>query len=417
MRRFLCILVLGFAGLVGRAQVDSLQLGGLLKQYVAALDPHSLSEKYDEVDFMLSACPTEEIRSFTLNYLFDYFSTSKNMDDENVAVYLVDKYKMTSLPAKFFADANRNCLLGCRAPEFDGTVASGLGHFHILYFYDHTCAKCKLEGARLDSYMENEYPYDTRLSRIDAATLADSTILNYNVLSTPKIYLLDPQGIIIGRKLDVDALRKLQVAYNPYLMNEDYAHLCEALFDKGYQEFDTVCESVRELTESGDPMNEIVAKRMIVSIQNYLLADVERSEARLVHSKLISDVIMPLGEKFWSSEKDSVEVVFPSKLFEGLYARTPVGSKLPRLWVVDRDGRSRNLRRTRGAYLLLGDSKCSACHDEAAKLEEAGATVVVVYVDKQTPSVEAALEEEFDLSRFPFVMYINNKGRVAQKYL
>lgn len=416
MRRFLCILLLSLGSFAAHSQVDSLQLGGLLKEYVAALDPHSLPEKYGEVDFIISACPTEATRLFTLNYLFDYFSTSKNMDDENVAVYLVDKYNMTSLPAKFFADANRNCLLGCRAPEFDGTVASGLGHYHILYFFDHTCSKCKLEGARLDAYMENEYPYNTRLSRIDAATLSDSTILNYNVLSTPKIYLLDPQGVIIGRKLDVDALRKLQIAYNPYTQNEDYERLCKALFDGGFQEFDTVCESIKELTQSADPMNEIVAKRMIVSVQNYLLGDF-RGEARNAHSKLISDVIMPLGEEFWSSEKDSVEVVLPAKLFEDLYARTPVGSKLPRLRIVDREGRPKNLRRIRDAYLLLGDSKCSACHEEAAQLEGTGAKVVVVFVDKQVPSVEAALEEAFDLSRFPFALYINNKGRVAQKYL
>ena len=178
------------------------------------------------------------------------------MGEEAVAIHLYDRWfsdgtvvfptEAERIQARFFAEFNRSSLLGLPAPvlEMQGledepvTVPAPDGKRRsVLYFYDTDCAKCKLEAVLLRSWLE-EQEADLDLYAVyvgsdrdawrayvaerlqfsaghirvrhawDPEVSSDFQRL-YGILQTPRLFLLDRTGVIIGRRLTVDALMQL----------------------------------------------------------------------------------------------------------------------------------------------------------------------------------------------------------------
>lgn len=241
------------------AQPDSAAVArtlAMVDEYVAALEAEDLDTKVSECDFLLETCTDSLLRQAVATRLYGHYAESSLMGEEAVAIHLYDRWfadgtvafpdESQRFQAKLFAEFNRSSLLGLPAPvlEMRGpdeeavTVPAPDGERRsVLYFYDTDCAKCKLEAILLRSWLEEqEAPLDLyavyvgsdreawtsyiagRLTfdspRIRVRHAWDPEVASdyqrlYGILQTPRLFLLDRSGVIIGRRLTVDALKQL----------------------------------------------------------------------------------------------------------------------------------------------------------------------------------------------------------------
>lgn len=189
---------------------------------------------------------------------FDYFSDCPVMGTEAVAVHIADTYFLNgklkwpdenSYPELFaFAEFNRASLIGNSAPalvldDMDGSIVdirAVRAPHKVLYFYEDGCASCvrqtPLLVEMLDAYDGDgdiaffavytqssreqwEQYVNNTFARVDnpkvtVYNLWDPELesdfqMKYGVLSTPAMFLLDSENIIMGRKLDSEALAQL----------------------------------------------------------------------------------------------------------------------------------------------------------------------------------------------------------------
>jgi len=258
MRRLLLLVAAFLSCHILSAQVDSASLArmdAMLDEYVAAIEGEPSSVKVRECGFLISTCTDSILRQTVTTRLFDHYSESHLMGDESVAIAIYDewigsgKVRMASddarLKASIFAEFNRHTMLGMPSPEIeleslDGSIVTvgGQGERRrVLYFYDTDCGKCKLESIILRSYLDM---CDTELdfyaiyvgsdrqswqNYIDEKFKIDSEKVRafhlwdpdgesdmyrlYGILQTPRMYYLDKDGVILGRRLTVEALQQL----------------------------------------------------------------------------------------------------------------------------------------------------------------------------------------------------------------
>ena len=261
MRKTLSILALLFCSLAVHAQEDRdfSALGSKLEEYVRTLETETPETRHQECDYLIASCKDSLVKQYVSVKLYDLFLHSRMMGAEESAVYIVDRYfssgevkmynEMDLFAAELFAEYNRSSLLGCRAPSLEMEdsygaacnlfASGGTGRFTVLYFYDTTCTTCKLMTPRLTRLLESRdedidvYPvyggddYSAWMKYIAAnfaseryhnlwdPSMSSDFQIKYGVLSTPKLFLINPDGIIIGRGLDPDALSLLLDSWSP----------------------------------------------------------------------------------------------------------------------------------------------------------------------------------------------------------
>ena len=243
------------------ARQDTLlaKLDTKLDEYVASMTWLGFEEKARECDYIISLVSDSLIRNHVAVYLYNKYLNSNLMGDEAVAIYLTDNWftpgraafedYATLATARLFADFNRQSLLGMKAPPLtaytpEGQAAEALpqdGRLKVLFIYDTSCATCKLESVLMEEffsgYSGQEFDFVAFYAGSDAAAwqqwrdshfngLADGNSpirlqdfwdpevesdfqRKYGVLSTPRIFLIDEDGYIAGRRLDAQALRQL----------------------------------------------------------------------------------------------------------------------------------------------------------------------------------------------------------------
>ena len=262
MRRlFLIFAVITASCLTARAQVDSAsvaRMDALLDEYLAALETEPVEVKSQECDFLIGTCTDSLLRQRTALRLYSHYIASKLMGDEAVAIDIYDRWiatgkvrmlsEMDEMNASVFAQFNRRSLIGCDSPVLDlqspdgspVTIGGPSDRRRVLYFYDTDCPKCKLESIILKSYLQmceaeldlyavyvgsdadawaetrkEKLEVESQTVRVFHAWDPDSETdmqMAYGILQTPCMFLLDEAGVIVGRKLNTEALQKL-VAY------------------------------------------------------------------------------------------------------------------------------------------------------------------------------------------------------------
>lgn len=249
---------------------DSAALAALdakLSEYLLSLAPQVERVKEGECDFLISSCEDSLLRQRIALKAYDFYITSHLMGDEAVAIHIFDKWfasgrvKMLSdvdfMNAGVFADFNRSSLLGCTAPRLTlQNMGGGLeqaprdGKVSLLFFYDTSCSKCKMEtilskqllrsgeyvfdffavytGAsrtEWEEFIKSNYGFETpgvSVHHLWDPELSSDFQRLYGVLQTPRIFLVAPDGEIIGRGLDTEAVIKLL----------PYATMLQALYDR-----------------------------------------------------------------------------------------------------------------------------------------------------------------------------------------
>lgn len=233
-------------------------LDAKLDEYAAAMEFLPAEEKSAECDFIIGMVSDSVIRNHVAEHLYNRYMNSSLMGDEAVAIYLTDnwftpgkvsfKEPADLFAAKLFADFNRQSLLGKEAPAMTAFNPEGEpeevlprdGRLKVLFIYDTSCATCKFQSALLEEFFSDykgqEFDFIAFYAGSDSAAWqlwrethfkslpAGSPVRvrdywdpevesdfqrKYGVLSTPRIILIDENGVIIGRRLDCAALRQL----------------------------------------------------------------------------------------------------------------------------------------------------------------------------------------------------------------
>jgi len=241
----------------GAQEADSLRfakLDSILVEYLAAIQTADADEKSAECDFMIGSCGDSSAQNHIALKLYDHFREPQRMGDEAVGIHIFDKWfshgplRMRSdierMDAAINAEFNRHTLIGMQAPEVSLRKMNGKtfnvpqkGRTGILFFYNTSCSTCKAEISLLPQVIENiDFPVDFYAvytgqdrkawkefagekfkfhnRKVRVINLWDKDIesnyqMLYGIISTPKIYVTEPSGKIIGRRLGMDTLSQI----------------------------------------------------------------------------------------------------------------------------------------------------------------------------------------------------------------
>ena len=179
-RKYILLLV-GFLLMAGEAcaQLDTLVRKALdtrLAEYFIALERENPEVQKGECDFLIETCTDSLMRQHVALRVYEHYRDSKIMGVESVAIHVYDNWfasgkvmmrnDMEALAAKVFVEFNRQSLVGNRAPEIilydrEGMPVElfsdkGNGRVSLLYFYDTSCATCRIQTILLRNLLEEE---------------------------------------------------------------------------------------------------------------------------------------------------------------------------------------------------------------------------------------------------------------------
>ncbi|MCQ2138057.1 MAG: redoxin domain-containing protein [Bacteroidales bacterium] len=343
---------------------------------------------------------------------FDWFSSSKVMGMETVAVHIADNWFLSkklqwSNPETYpllysFAEFNRSSLIGMDAPELrmtsiDGEMVStrqGDGSYKILYFYDEMCPTCRQQTMQLaemaksykgepitiyavnsignkdswSKYIEEYFGGIKPKKYLAIKHLSDTEDSNdyrrkYGVVTTPGMVLVDPNNVIIGRNLNCDALKQLLNIQNETASEYKalFKDLLTALAPADSADVVAVagslyskCKDSRELTS--EMMFEYY--KYLRNIQNF---QYQKGAAAIAEKYIIP------GENIWAKElRETI-----AKDVE-LFKSNSVGDVAVNVKVRDARGRKCNMLKGRPKYTVLFFHlvTCPDCKREIAILRE-----------------------------------------------
>lgn len=489
MRRILTYVLaflLSTASLCAR-QLDSLSQASLrdkVKEYFGALQHEDLEVQKNEADFMIEVSSDTLIRQFIASEIYNHYIDSPVMGAENVAVHIFDRWfsdgtlKMDSdmdfINAKMFAEFNRQSLIGMKASPLvmegmDGSLVELFtpsdkgGSYRILFFYDTGCAKCKVESILLrnmlaveafpvefyavysgddreawESYVHERFP-ESDMIHIWDPSMASDFQRKYGVIQTPRLFLVSPDGVIIGRGLDSAALSTMLHGIFDEVNLEYGGDESVELFDKVFLEggAEPVENDVRRIADyiedTALSAGDTVMFRQLTGDLLYYLSAQKGEAFKEGASYLINEKILSRGD-IWRTQDDSLKVIGLAQFMDGLLDKAVPGSRIADLKVPavqlksgkDKAGvfRMTKLRGKRNIILFFAEG-CHICDAEkkaARELSEndRNVRVMMVNVDQivaSDPALASRLFDSFDLSTLPYIIETDRKGIILRRYI
>ncbi len=417
----------------GASRPDSAGLAALdakLSEYLLALAPQTERVKAGECDFLISSCEDSLLRQRIALKAYDFYITSHLMGDEAVAIHIFDewfasgKVKMLSdvdlMNARVFADFNRSSLLGCAAPRLTlQNMGGGLesaprdGKVSLLFFYDTSCTKCKVETILMkqllrggeyafdlfavytgtsrtewEEFIKKNYGFETPLVNVhhlwDPELSSDFQRL-YGVLQTPRIFLVAPDGEIIGRGLDTEALIKLL----------PYASMLQTLYDR---------------CPVGERLPDVSVSARLLKGRNFRPS----SESGFSSASGLSASGLSASGEPVSSLSNSSQL-------------SPSSGSSERCTALRRAGKARiyQLRRFRGSpgYVFFYSRSCTRCRSQLSQIDSVlseGRRSRILMVDmdalqREYPEMARDCLDHFDLTVLPKVIRVDRRGRVLSR--
>ncbi len=421
-----CIYVLSPLGLAAQSP----QRDSVLREYLSALDGCDIPTKISECDFILSSCPDSLSRGETARKVFTHFRDSHLMGDENVAVYVAEKWILgaggnpqnTSEDAKIvssdstlcavreYVRFNRESLLGMKAPLLPeaGLTAWDENHCTALFFYDTDCPVCKverllLEGVllrhpecRLIAFYTGTDAAKWKTFRTEGFPLLGEKVTHlcdlqnesnykekYSVTATPRLFLIDSDGIIVGRMLDSEAL-----------------------------------ETLLERRNEGE--------KQAVTQLFYQLVPQRGEEAKNALEYIIDKHIL-CEDSIFNTAEDSLMVVNFALMQKDLLSKAKPGTKIAAIKVRGRlnGGREKSYRLDRacrrkgGLIIVFHTTGCHQCEEELAKAAQQKRNILEVNIDeveKTSKETFSALLDAFDLTTLPLLVETDRKGIILRRY-
>ena len=475
MKKWLLSCLAGVFALSLQAQEPYPQLGEKLEGYLSALVGESAPVQSAECDFLIKSTQDSLVRQYVALKLYDHYLQSKVMGDDAVAVHLAREWFLSGkvamhsegdlFNAKLFVEFNQHSLIGMQAPAVSLFSPSGEavslpqpGVWSVLFFYDTSCSTCKLETLRLKAFVQE---FDVPVFAVYAGSSADAWETYradfpgvthlwdpsfssdwqrlYGVLQTPRMFLVGPDGVIVGRGLDTPALRQLlsqSLASATYTYGEPEMMERYAQFFVPYGDHLTA-DDVMEVADYLAARTEGGTFKQVMGDFLYYLYGKKTEVYRSAVEPFVRKYI--LRPEIWTSAEDQAQVVSLGEMLLELVSRTPVGEPVPDLKVhgtlrrkaclFTRGSRSGafSLRALKGdpAYLVFYTGSCSSCRETLAAVDalvarNRKARVLLVDMDalmSEYPEDGMALLDAFDLSALPMVIALDKEGVVQHKYL
>ena len=498
MKQAITILLLFFAVSLSARNPDSSKFAALglkLAEYYDAMKHESIPLQQGECDFLIESTSDSLLRQFIAQDIYRHYISSPVMGAENVAVHVFDKWFATGkIPmespeeysdARIYADFNRQSLIGSKAPQLEMETIDGgriglfgsddpTGRFRVVYFYDTDCVKCKLETMILKGmFAENEYPVDfyaiytgdnrSSWEQYVSGPLAVDRAVHmwdpsfdsdfqrkYGVTQTPRIFLVGPDGVILGRGLDSHALRTMLDGL-----------FAEKILEYGTSESETLFDGIFAATEGRPSVGEVKG------IADYIYDRTLQKGDTLMFRQMAGDYLYYLasrtGEGFkegmryhidknifsphgvWTSQDDSLKVLGFAGIMSELLSKALPGTVVPPVMVpgelyslrkfigrkaVDAEIVRRNkkvrLDRLKGSenIIIFYTEGCEVCAAEKAAaldmLKTAGVGICMVNMDDlmtSDPALASSLMDAFDLSSLPFILRTDRRGIILGRYL
>ena len=458
-------------------------LGERLQEYYKAIERESPDVQMGECDFLIESTSDSLLRQFIALDIYRHYLDSPVMGAENVAVYVYDKWfdsgkiKMKSeterIAAKVYAEFNRQSLIGKKAPSVimessDGTQVDiygpedKSGRYRIMYFYDTDCSKCKLETILLKNLMDvRDYPADLyaiyagsdreawtgyineRLTIPSARHFWDPSLESdfqrkYGVLQTPRLFLVNPDGVIVGRGLDVRALE--------LMLDEIFA---EKKLEYGTPESEALFDGIFAASQGRPSVGEV--KGIADYIHDRTLGRGDTLMFRQMSGDYLYYLASRSGEGFkeglryhieknlsgqnevWKSADDSLKVVGFAQIMSDLLSKAVPGSKISPVKVpgelytfnkektvkkrLDKLGKKVNT-------ILFYTEGCEVCATEKKialeGITDKNSAVLMVNMDRifaDNPSLATKLMDSFDLSSLPFIIQTDASGTILRRYI
>ena len=480
MKRLLLALAALFAAFTLSAQDERYEaLGAKLEEYFAALAGEPLSVQNAECDFLIESCKDSLTRQFVTLKIYDHYLKSKIMGDDGVAVHVADTWlipgkvamhdELDLLNAKVFAEFNRQAQLGAEAPSLTVMDDAGetvtipvKGEYTVLYFYDTSCSTCQIETPRLVSFLkDNTFPLkavafntgidDEAWAHYRAASLNVPGMVHvwdpemesdyqrkYGVLQTPRMFLISPDGTVIGRGLDTPALQmlvdkhsgkegyvygtregtslyeKVFAGYGDDLKPEDVLDVAAYVAERTYGEGDT--ETFKHM--EGDLL--------------YFLSS-QTGETFKEGTRLFIDKYILGIPDVWNKDEDAAQVVSMAVMMKELLERTLVGSAVPDQKVhgtllrkpclfrkAAKDGVFSLRKADYLVFYTVGCGRCEETLSAARTLADNKSKVLLINMDtllETYPDEAHLLLDTFDLSGLPYVVQLGPGGVVQHRYL
>lgn len=479
MRRFLLAAAALFAALTLRAQDGRYDaLGAKLEEYFAALAGEPLSVQNAECDFLIESCRDSLVRQFVALKIYDHYLNSKIMGDDGVAVHIADTWFLSGkvpmhsdldlLDARVFAEFNRQAQIGSSAPllfvedETGEKVAiPGKGEYTVLYFFDTSCSTCRLETPRLSRFLKDtSFPlkavafytgddmeeWETyRASSLDVPGMVhvwdpemeSDYQRKYGVLQTPRMYLVDPSGTVVGRGLDTPALALLLDRISGTGSYVYGTREGMALYEKVFAGYDALAP--RDILDVADYVagrtygeGDVESFKHMEGDLLYFLSS-RTGETYKEGTRLVIDKYIVGLPDVWTTAEDTSRVVSMALLMKELLERTPVGSTVPDLKVPGerlrrpclfrKASRKGDFRIRKNEYVVFYSPGCSRCVETLAAaraLADAKARVLLVDMDAlmaDYPETARLLLDTFDLSVLPYVIRLGPGGVVRNRYV
>ena len=227
-----------------------------VEQYLRLLQYNHNDTIIKHLDTLISHGGNKELQGHLAHTAYRFFYDSDIMGQEGIAVHIARKWFLSNKlewpnkEGKFmlrtFVEFNRHSLIGMDAPEL--VMKDTLGEwislrsmeneYTIVYFYTDDCITCRqetpllvdfvngYEGGPLSVYAvyadsneerwkkyieKNLFIYNPFMNwtNVYDPELQSNFQMLYNVIKTPQMFLLDREKKIIGRGLDVKALKEL----------------------------------------------------------------------------------------------------------------------------------------------------------------------------------------------------------------
>lgn len=452
-------------------------LDGRLDAYVEAISSEPVAVKQKECDFLISSCKDSSVRDHVAVYLYSKYINSAVMGDEAVAVYLTDNWFApghASFPseedlmmAKVYAGFNRSSLLGSQAPpllleDAEGSVTEidfRDGRMSVLYIYDTSCPECRAESARLSAMLpscghelhlvalytgsdkESWLSYTHRqLPSAEESSLKVSHYWDpsgesdyqhkYGVLSTPRMFLIGGDGIILGRALDTSSLLDLLDRLDaPYAYGEpESMGLLSTLF--GGQEEEEYIATIDYLASRGASRDSTMWRHVTGDLLYFFAG--RRGEASHGAAQYVADSLVLANPGAWRGE-DSLMVLPLARMTSDICKLSPPGSRIAGLKLpgtLIRGGKEKQgsfkTGKTGGepSIVVFYSEGCEECRAEISALkakamlkENKKMTVLLIDLGSLTPSQREQVADHFDISLTPFIIQTDSKGIIQGKYL
>ena len=480
------LLVVAVSGEV-YAQLDSAVRTALdkkLYEYFAAIDRAGTDVQKEECDFLIETCTDSLMRQHVAMTVYDHYVTSKVMGAEAVAIHVFDRWFATGkvamrnsselLAARIFAEFNRQSLVGNKAPilqmyDMDQTPVTLFdepsGRYTVLYFYDTSCATCKVQTillrnllqeedypvdfiavyaadnkAEWDKYVDEQFALDldrTKMTHLWDPELDSDFQRKYGVLQTPRMFLISPDGTILGRGLDAPALAMMLDSVFTDVGLEYGSDASISLYDGIFagtypSKEDVVAISDYIKASTLDKGDTLMFRQMTGDLMYYLTLQsgegFKEGLDELIRNKVLSK------SDIWKSADDSLKVIGMAQMYEDLLSRSTPGKRVPDLKVpgvllYKGKGKTGNFRlknlRGQTNYIMFVTEGCHVCAAEKQAASEIAASgnkdkVLVINVDEilsEDPSHAEKMFDSFDLSTLPFIIQTDRKGRIQRRYI